>query len=249
MVGPRVRYRLRVPHLVAALGSAIFGDSGSLSMDRCHTLLLDAHNYLARRGMDAARRAVLVDDTSTWGTVFKRVRVELPTDGRPDLVRDAAAHHSLAEVMNQCATMERLLDALSWAQTDASGMSTWTVTLCHPTTSSVPGDGSVADHDLVLTGPAGEAAWFEVSDVASTNDGNRKEERDLCSLGVLREAKGAERFNLTWPEARVFLVVSTEFSGRLRTRRWPHLTYRASAAGTGTVVAEIVSHPSAPPAV
>ncbi len=126
-------------------------------------------------------------------------------------------------------------------------MSSWAVTLCHPTTSSAPGDGSVADHDLVLSGPAGGAAWFEVSDVASAIDGNRKEERDLCSLGVLREAKGTERFNLTWPKARVFLVVSTEFAGKLRTRRWPHLTYRASTAGARTVVAEVVPRPSATP--
>lgn len=234
-----------MPHLVASL-TAAHGDSDILSLARCHALLLDAHDYLAHQGMDAARRAVLVDDACIWGTAFKRVRVELPADGRPELVRAAEARHSLAEVMNQCATMERLLDALAWAQTDASGMSSWEVTLRHPTTSSAPGDGTVADHDLVLRGPAGEAAWFEVSDVASASDGNRKEERDLCSLRVLREAKGTERFNLTWPRARVFLVVSTEFAGRLRSRRWPHLTYRTFAAGVGTVVAEVVPQPSAP---
>lgn len=237
-----------MPHLVSSL-TAAHGVSGVLTLTCCHALLLDAHNYLARRGMDAARRAVRVDDASTWGTDFKRVRVELPPIGRPELVHDAAAHHSLAEVMNQCATMERLLDALSWAQTDASGMSSWSVTLCHPTTSSAPGDGSAADHDLVLVGPAGEAAWFEVSDVASAADGNRKEERDLCSLKVLREAKGAERFDLPWPKARVFLVVSTEFAGRLRTRRWTHLHYGPFAASPRTVVAEVLPGPAgAPPA-
>lgn len=101
-----------MPHLVAPLTPA-HGDSSVLSLTRCHALLLDAHDYLARQGMDAARRAMLVDDAATWGTAFKRVRVELPPTGRPDLVRAAAAHHSLAEVMNQCATMERLLDALA----------------------------------------------------------------------------------------------------------------------------------------
>jgi hypothetical protein len=227
-----------VPHLVASLIPAS-GDSTGLSLARCHALLRDAHDYLARRGMEAARRATLVDDASAWGGTFKRVRVALPSEGRPAIVRDDGEAHSLAEVVNQCATMERLLDALSWAQTPASGMSSWTVALCHPTTSSTPGDGSVADYDLVLRGPDGEAAWFEVSDVASTSDGNRKEERDLRSLGVLREGKGAERFELPWPKARVFLVVSTEFAGRLRTRRWQAFHYVPFAASPNTVVAEV----------
>lgn len=118
-------------------------------------------------------------------------------------------------------------------------MSTWTAILCSPTTSSAPGDGWVADHDLVLRGPADEAAWFEVADVASAPDGNRKEERDLCSLGVLREGKGAERFDRPWPKARVFLVVSAEFAGRLRSRRRPHLHHEPFDAGPKTLVAEV----------
>nr|MBK7070637.1 hypothetical protein [Deltaproteobacteria bacterium] len=91
--------------------------------------------------------------------------------------------------------------------------------LCRSTTSSTPGDVS------------------------------RKEERDLCSLGVLREAKGAERFTLPWPKARVFLVVSTEFAGRLRTRRWTHLHYELFEAGPRTVVAEVLPGSPATPRV
>lgn len=68
-----------------------------------------------------------------WGTHFKRVRVDLPRDARPLLMRAAEDHHSLAEVVNQCATMERLLDALAWARTDTSGLSAFHVVGC-PTT-------------------------------------------------------------------------------------------------------------------
>lgn len=222
-----------MPHLVAALPL----DDGTLTLARCHELLREAHDYLARCGHEAARRAALVEGSATWGSTFKRVRVELPRDGRPALVRAAEARHNLAEVVNQCATMERLLDALAWAQTPASGLSHFHVVRCHPTTSSVAA-GAGADHDLVLAGPKGQAAWFEVSDVASADDGNRKEEKDLRSLGLLRDGRGPERCQVSWPEARVFLVVSAEFYERLRVRRWPHLTYRGIAVGAGTVVAE-----------
>lgn len=69
-----------MPHLVASLTPS-HGESTGLSLARCHALPLDAHDYLARRGMDATRRAVLLEDASTWGTDFMRVRVELPPEG------------------------------------------------------------------------------------------------------------------------------------------------------------------------
>lgn len=230
-----------MPHLVDSLTPATYGEAGILSLTSCHELLREAHDYLARRGAEAARQAALLDDATAWGTQFKRVRVELPRDGRPLLMRAAEDHHSLAEVVNQCATMERLLDALAWAQTDASELSAFHVVCCHPTTGSAASDAEALDNDLILAAPDGRAARFEVSDVASMSDGNRKEERDLRSLGVLREGKGAERYALPWLAARVFLVVSSEFAGRLRGRRWPHLTYREVFAGAGTVVVEVQS--------
>lgn len=225
-------YTRHVPHLVASLPH----EPGVLTLTRCHDLLREAHDYLARAGMEAARRAALVEDAAAWGGLLKRVRVELPAGDRPLLVRGAEPSHSFAEVVNQCATMERLLDALAWAQTEASGLRAWTVAVCHPTTSSTA--DAAADHDLVLAGPAGQAAWFEVSDVASVHDGNGKEEKDLRSLGLLGGGTGAARCGVTWPPARVFLVVSTEFATKLWRRRWKHLTYREVFRGARTVVAE-----------
>ncbi len=217
---------------------ATYGEAGVISLARCHEMLREAHDYLARRGAEAARQAALLDDTIAWGTRFKRVRVALPHDDRPLLMRAAEDHHSLAEVVNQCATMERLLDALAWARTDASGLSAFHVVRCHPTTGSAASDVEAPDNDLILAAPDGRAARFEVSNVASASDGNRKEERDLRSLGLLREGRGAERYDVRWLDARVFLVVSSEFAGRLRGRRWPHLVYREVFAGVGTVVLE-----------
>lgn len=208
-----------------------------LSLARCHALLRDAHDYLARQGIEAARHAGLVRELTAWGSTLKRVRVALPTEGRPAIVRDDGAEHSLAEVVNQCATMERLLDALAWAQTAASGLSTFHVVRCHPTTSSIS-DGVGADHDLVLAGPDGQAAWFKVSDVSGSDQGNHKEKKDLRSLGLLRDGSGPARCDVQWPAARVFLVVSAEFFERLRVRRWRHLTYQGTAFGAGTVLAE-----------
>jgi hypothetical protein len=104
--------------------------------------------------------------------------------------------------------------------TAASGLSGYRIQLCHPTTSSdLDGDEDM-DHDLVLSDPAGTTAIFEISDVASSKDGNRKEEKDLRSLGVLEEGKGEEKFRVRdWPSSRLFLVVSYEWKMRLRNNR------------------------------
>lgn len=115
--------------------------------------------------------------------------------------------HSFVEVVNQCATLERLLDAAAWAEHNLEG---FLVRICNPTTSS---STEADDHDLVLADPSGNVAKFEVCDVTSAKDGNRKELKDLCSLGVL-DPDGADVS--CWPTARVFLVVSPEFAVRMR---------------------------------
>lgn len=178
-----------------------------------------------------SRRAASVAVDRNWGAGVKRIRVDLQDqEGRPALIPPDVTDHSLTEVYNQCATMERLLDALAWAQTEASGLAGYQVERCHPTTSSITSDPH--DNDLVLAGSHGALAKFEVSDVASSKDGNRKEERDLIRLGVLRKATGEEKMNVEWPEGRLFLAVSGEFAQRLRrpTRMWlkgpaPHCRY------------------------
>jgi hypothetical protein len=81
----------------------------------------------------------------------------------------------------------------------------------------------VPDHDLVLRATGRPDCLFEVSDVASSNDGNQKERKDLCALGVVRERpKGVVPVE-EWPTGRLFLVVSEEFGKRLVTdgKRFP----------------------------
>jgi hypothetical protein len=118
--------------------------------------------------------------------------------------------HSLVEVINQCATMERLIDALEWAN------STYTnVEKCHPTTSS-ENTGGGPDNDLILVAVSGKKARFEISDVASEKDGNGKAPRDLVSLGVLTHCDKKLRPSDAWPAEQLFLVVSEEFAKYLR---------------------------------
>lgn len=168
----------------------------------------------------------------------------LPDEDRPELVPSSVTEHSLTEVYNQCATIERLLDALEWAQTEGSGLNRYAVVLCHPTTSSVPGVAD--DHDLVLVGPEGAKAKFEVSDVAGKRDGNCKEQKDLTNLGVLPTMNAHERFGEGWPPGRLFLVVAAEFAKRLREprRSWlrgdpPHCHYVEVKADGPTRVFEV----------
>lgn len=113
---------------------------------------------------------------------MKRVRIVLPSTDRPTLIGDDQTEHSLMEVINQCATIERLIDALRWAQTH---LPDYRLLRCHPSTSSYKViDGGIPDNDIVLVNPNGYFAQFEVSDVSGTKDSNRKENKDLRSLGV-----------------------------------------------------------------
>ena len=173
-----------------------------------------AHQYL----VSAARTTVprlLELPAASWGAAAKREHVLLADDDRPSLVPATVMNHSFVEVMNQCATLERLIDTLTWtaAHDELHGA---VVTRCNPTTSSAPRPKDTPrdadDHDLVLRDQAGLRWRFEVSDVASENDGNGKEKKDLMSLGILRP--GAEIPG--WPDGRHFLVVSSEFARRLQ---------------------------------
>lgn len=173
-----------------------------------------AHGVLVARAKQTARNIADLAERDRWGTDAKRELVALTAeDRRPALLVGAAEKHSFAEVVNQCATIERMMDALRWAagHDDFAG---WTVAACHPTTSSKKAAGHL-NHDLVLAGPDGALARFEVSDVAGPKDGNRKEEKDLDGLGFLR---GQTVVDAGVALHRRFLVVSSETGERFRRR-------------------------------
>ena len=215
-----------------------------MTLEECRSSVQEAHDYLDRKGMEAVGKAQDTAGTRYWGAEIKRVRVFLPRDEWPKPLSPASEEHNLVEVMNQCATMERLLDALEWAQSGGSGLSESLVERCHPTTSSSLNHED--DHDLVLLGADGAKAKFEVSDVSSSKDGNNKEKKDLINLGVLREGKGTGMYPELWPEGRLFLVVSEEFAERLRkpTRAWlkggpPYCHYTDPAVQRTTRIFEV----------
>lgn len=192
------------------------GDHKALAV--CQADVRDARDYLATHGAEAIRKASGAQGRPDWGSSTKRIRVSLPDGPRPALISSETREHNLVEVINQCATMERLLDALDWAQTEPS-LSGHLVERCHPTTSG--SKGHEEDHDLVLIAPdeTGTKAKFEVSDVASERDSNGKEKKDLESLGVLPKGPSPRDTCEEWLPGRLFLVVSEEFAVWLRRRR------------------------------
>ncbi len=181
-----------------------------MSIVACLEQLCAAHEALCQAGHEAARRAAALRPSASWGSNFKRERVKLtpPKEQRPLLLQNAADEHNLVEVVNQCATMERMIDALTWAASEAS-FAGWEVLAYHPTTSSTTKNPDL-NNDIVLGGPNRERARFEVSDVAGEKDGNRKEEKDLESLGWPRD--GAPATPPVRHQGHTFLVVSEEFS-------------------------------------
>jgi hypothetical protein len=241
---------LPVGHLVKSLSL----DAGKrITLSECLDLLAEAHDYLARQGVSVVQEVLGKQNLRSWGGDLKRIRVPLPLAGRPRAISCDDEDHNYIEVINQCATMERLLDALAWVMTPDSGFSDYSVEYCHPTTSSQTIDGEKVSHDndLVLISDGGTRARFEVSDVASTKDGNGKEKKDLISLGALKEGKGREQFDVIWPSSRLFLVVSKEFASRIEkpTRSWlkgpqAHCQYiKLTTQNPSTVIFEVKQGP------
>jgi len=96
-----------MPHLVGPITVAC-------SIQEAIQLLEDAHQCITEAARSTVRQISEVDGAD-WGRRVKRTKVVLPV-ARPQLVQNAVDEHSFAEVVNQSATMERLLDTLRWAQ-------------------------------------------------------------------------------------------------------------------------------------
>ena len=244
-----------------------------MSIQDCRRALEQAHQFLARCVNKEwfSQFQSAMNNSDCWGCQLKRIAINLPEGSEKRTFRDSTGtehlligkeveNQKLAEIINQAANIERLIDALRWAQEDSSGLSNYRVYVCHPTTSSGRNDEAKAanDHDLVLIGPNGELAKFEVSDVASLRDGNRKEEKDLIRLGVLTAGEGEDKFKVSfWPSGRVFLVVSSDWIRRIadRKRRWvqkrthegvmipPHIEFERKKIKSPTGIFEIKKGP------
>ena len=179
-----IRSRLMSGHLVRPLGSPTPILVLLEQLGAAHAFLVEAARATVPR--------LLRLDPAGWGSSAKREHVVLPELGRPSIVPADIVRHSFAEVVNQCATLERLIDALVWAQAcpDLAGA---LAVACNPTTSSArranEGPRDDDDHDLVLRDASGVRWKFEVSDVASTKDGNGKEKN------AWRSASSASRRN------------------------------------------------------
>jgi len=214
-----------------------------VTLQKCYERVQDAHDFLVEHGKKAVAGLNQKSDKD-WGVACKRVHVDLSAGDPPESIGKGLTEHSLVEIINQCATIERLLDALKWTQTPKSGLSKYMVKCCHPTTSSADNE-----NDLMLESENGKLACFEVSDVASEKDGNNKEKKSLVALGVLNGDKSGEKINQDWPNARrLFLVVSEEFGENLpeRKRAWlkgdePHCHYKKFETEGTTVIFEVLN--------
>jgi hypothetical protein len=131
--------------------------------------LLRAHRELVKAAKAWPGRNL---SDGAWGATAKRALVEV--EEFPPLIRKQS--QPLQEVVNQIATVERLIGALTWAET--AGFTE--VRRCHPTTSS-------GDHDLVVESTDRLLGVFEVSDVSGVSgNGNQKMAADIRTLVTCR---------------------------------------------------------------
>lgn len=215
----------------------------NVTVVECLGRIVGIRAYLMERGREAVKQLAEVPQSGRWATDSKRIGIHL-VEPKPVGVGASGVQHNLTEVLNQCANVERLIDTLNWVLSPESGLAAFSsVVSCHPTTSSASDE-----NDLVLQDSRGDRACFEISDITTEKDSNRKELADLQLLGVLNK-NPQDRCSVQWPKARLFLAVSQEFGCRLRRRapKWittGHCRYVEHASGN-TCIFEIVRNAQA----
>ena len=232
-----------MPHLIEPIRSV---GSAHVSPTECRDRLVECHRYLSENGRAAIFHAGDVQDLEYWGARVKRVPVKLPSENRPADIGKGILEHSLPEVINQCANVERSIDVLDWLGDPANPLGDGYVKVCHPTSSGGSQKKPECDLELVLND--GTAVRFEVTDVAGSQDGNEKELNSLISLGFL--AKGALKRtapkSLRYPDGRNFIAVSESLAQVMTDRgRWwrnppgDHVDYDPPVRVGGTSIFEV----------
>jgi hypothetical protein len=199
------------------MGHLVKPPISGIDIDECLRQIKQAILTIAELAKASSMTIQSVEVNSRWGILAKRKRVQGFDRIRNMGLIDSTSDQNFSEVVNQCATMGRLVDALTWCKQHKQ-FTDLQVKTCHPTTSSATGKGCSdpdvqghnVDNDLVLVAKDDKViARFEVSDVASSKDTNKKLLRDLISLSVLN-AKSEVILEPGSP--RRFLVISKEFS-------------------------------------
>jgi len=200
-----------MPHVIEPFTNASFDDALSR--------LRSTHGFLVSRA-----RATLAGsdiDDARWGSALKRSPVKLDQGNVPPLI--GKPEEKLGEVINIAATVERLMDAITWFanQPENDGCS---ILECHPSTSDESNG-----NDLVIVDSQGRIVIrCEVCDVASSNAGsNNKEKKDIRNLGC----------NQAVPQDDIgrFICTAPEFARALtgRRRKWQTKPYRYELIETG----------------
>ncbi len=237
-----------MPHMILPFGHALVApqsDPPGWTIEAAFQHLNEAHSFLVTKALAfLANGPQKAQSADQWGTLIKRESIQFNSN-ELILLNNTATKHKFVEVINMCATVERMLDALKWA---GSEFQNHLVAICNPTTSSnaFAGQNQALNNDLVLVCSECQhvTARFEVSDVFGKGYGKRKERKDLKSLGVDGNA-GDWQSN-----ERKFLVVSKEFGAFLGRRQPPwrigipqnptNLVYKPFDADHETKILEII---------
>jgi hypothetical protein len=199
-----------MPHLVEPFSRVTF--------DAAVQRLQSIDEYFAEC---AARTDWMARPEGAWAIAAKRQPVRLDLPGRPNGIGKTS--EKMGEVVNICATIERLIEGLKWFA-ESPRFRAGLVLECHPSTSDTAGgsDLVIGDRHRAVISRA------EVSDVVSTTrDSNAKEASDLrrlgCSETILDDAVAR------------FLITSSEFAQYLLRREGhrtgKHYRYEQRAIG------------------
>ena len=182
-----------MPHLIAALRD--------IAPLEAVSMLGDAHRFLVAQACAAVERVPTADPS--WGVRMKRLEVDLEGPTRPSVV--AKSTERFVEVINMVASLERLIAGIGWLAGQPE-FATCRISVCHPSTSSHPGE-----NDVVFADQTGRVVVrCEVCDVVSCGAGqNGKEKKDLrnldCEMALPSDGPCVPLVTLpiVWPSASV----------------------------------------------
>ena len=88
------------------VGSFVARGDGYKPLESSREVLGEAQRYLAANGAAAFGSAAFLEGGERWGIAAKLIKVTFSEGPRPALIGQGLDGHNLAEVVNQCATME-----------------------------------------------------------------------------------------------------------------------------------------------
>jgi hypothetical protein len=166
---------------------------------------LEDANSILKTSIVEFSKTVRIPDSRQWACDVKRLRV--PISGADSRTLLTVHEYDYGEIINQCATLERLMDAMQWAVDHLPDHRH--IVSCDPTQSRK------GEADLIIKN-SNSIAMFEISDKVGADAFRRKVRTQTNNLG-----EGQAKLRTHYPNHSVRAFIAMNADGPpIPTTRW-----------------------------